>query len=89
MNRTIEQYKPEIIILNACGAALKFFGRLIMDQHDVLKVHEAAPDATLVISHMESVAHATVTRAEIAQFAKAKGFSDSIVIPAEGEMLSF
>lgn len=86
---TIDMFRPEIIILYACGASLKFFGRLIMDQHDVLKVHEAAPDAKLVISHMESVAHATVTRAEMRDFAQKHGFIDSIAIPDDGETLSF
>lgn len=86
---TIDKFKPEIIILYACGAALKFFGRLIMDQHDALKVHEAAPAARLVISHMESVAHATVTRAEMRDFAQKHGFINSIVIPADGETLTF
>lgn len=85
---TIDMFKPEIMILYACGASLKFFGRLIMDQHDVLKVHEAAPDARLVISHMESVAHATVTRADMRDFAQKRGFIDSIIIPADGETLS-
>ncbi|MBD5553443.1 MAG: hypothetical protein HDQ44_03805 [Desulfovibrio sp.] len=86
---TIDKFKPEIIILYACGAALKFFGRLIMDQQDALKVHEAAPDAKLVISHMESVAHATVTRAEMSDFAQKHSFINSIVIPADGETLTY
>lgn len=30
----LEKYHPEVIILNACGATLKYFGRLIMDAHD-------------------------------------------------------
>lgn len=89
IRETIEKFNPEIIILYACGASLKFFGRLIMDQWDVLKVHEAAPNARLVISHMESVAHATVTRAEMRDFAREHGFITSIVIPADGETLSF
>ena len=89
VRETIDRFKPEIIILYACGASLKFFGRLIMDQHDVLKVHEAAPSARLVISHMESVAHATVTRSEMRAFAQKHGFIDSIVIPDDGETLSF
>lgn len=89
VNETIARFRPEIIILNACAASLKFFGRMIMGPEDVLKVHEAAPKATLVISHMESVAHAMVTRADIRKFAQEKGFINSIVIPADGETLSW
>lgn len=89
VRETLEKYKPEIVILYACGAFLKFFGRLIMDQYDVLKVREAAPSARLVISHMESVAHATVARAEMRDFAIRHGFIDNIDIPADGETLEF
>lgn len=85
----INSYNPEIIILYACGASLKFYGRLIMDQHDVLKVHEAAPDAMLVISHMESVAHATITRGEMREVIRKHGFVDNAFIPADGEILTF
>lgn len=89
VKKTIEKYNPEIIILNACGASLKFFGRLIMDREDVLKVHEVAPDATLIISHMESVAHATVTREEMKDFIVNRGFEKNAIIPADGEILEF
>lgn len=89
VKETIARHSPEIIILYACGASLQFFGRLIMDQHDVLKVHEAAPNAKLVISHMESVAHATVSRKEMREFITRHGFEKSAVIPADGETLVF
>lgn len=85
----IDEYNPDIVILYACGASLKFFGRLIMDQHDVLKVHEAAPNAMLVISHMESVAHATVTRAEMRNYIIKHGFEKNAIIPADGETINF
>ena len=89
VKKTIERFRPDVIVLYACAAALKFFGRLIMDQHDVMKVHEAAPNAKLVISHMESVPHATVTRAEMRDFAEKHGFMGSIVIPADGETVEY
>lgn len=89
VKETIAKFKPDVIILNACGAALKFYGRLIVDQHDVLKIHKAAPDTPLIISHMESVAHAMVTRAEMRDFAIKNGFDKSIIIPADGETMIF
>lgn len=89
VKETIDKFKPDIIILFACGASLKYFGRLIMDQSDVLNVHEAAPAAKLVISHIESVAHAMVTRSEMREYARAHAFIDSIVIPDDGQTLTF
>lgn len=47
------------------------------------------PGAKLVISHMESVAHATVTRKQMRDFAQPHGFIDSIAIPADGGVPEF
>lgn len=60
-----------------------------MYQHDVHKVHEAEPDAKLVISHIESVTHAIVTRSEIRDFSTRSRFMQSMFIPAAGETLAF
>ncbi|MDD7624781.1 MAG: hypothetical protein PUJ56_01185 [Butyricicoccus sp.] len=40
----MEQYRPDVVVLNACGAELMGLGRLIMGDEDVLKVCEAIND---------------------------------------------
>lgn len=85
----LEKYRPEVIILNACGAALQYFGRLIMDAHDVLEVHKEAPYAKTIISHMDNVAHATVDRAGMRKFVAEHKMEKSALIPEDGETLEF
>lgn len=85
----LEKYRPEVIILNACGAALQYFGRLIMDAHDVLEVHKEAPYAKTIISHMDNVAHATVDRAGMRKFVVEHKMEKSALIPEDGETLEF
>lgn len=85
----LEKYHPEVIILNACGATLKYFGRLIMDAHDVLAVHKAAPYAKIIISHTDNVAHATIDRAGMRKFVSENKMEKDALIPEDGETLEF
>ena len=60
--KAINTFKPEVIALNCCAAETKENGRLIMGAEDVWNVSLAAPEAKLYLTHMDNVAHASVTR---------------------------
>jgi L-ascorbate metabolism protein UlaG (beta-lactamase superfamily) len=60
---TIQRHKPDVIILNAGGAELASGDRIIMDEADVAEVAAAAPDADLVLVHLDAVSHCLSTRA--------------------------
>jgi L-ascorbate metabolism protein UlaG (beta-lactamase superfamily) len=83
---SLAQHQPEVVILNAGDAQVVGFGSIIMGKQDVYDVHKAAPQATLIATHMESVNHATLTRAELRAFAIEKGMSDQLLIPEDGEI---
>lgn len=83
VEQTISRYHPEVIILNCCEATTPL-GRLIMNLPDVEKVCQAAPDAIVVASHLDSVNHALLTRKDIKAFADARSLS-MIRIPEDGE----
>lgn len=57
---TLAAHRPDVIVLNACAAELVDYGRLIMDDEDVEKVCRACPEARVIASHMDTVAHATI-----------------------------
>ena len=84
---SLEKYKPDVIVLNA-GANELAGDRIVMDEHDVLKVHRACPDAMIVAVHMEAFNHWTLSRKKLWEFARANGFSDNLFIPADGEGFS-
>ena len=86
---TLEHYSPDVIIVNACAAALAVEGRLIMDDADVAAVHKACPAAKIVVSHMDSVAHAAITRADMRLLLKKQGLETVAVMPDDGETLAF
>ncbi len=85
VEQTIRQYQPKIIILNCCEATTPL-GRLIMNLSDIEKVCQEAPEAIVVASHLNSVNHALLTRKDIIEFAKEKGFS-AIRVPEDGECI--
>ena len=82
---TIREYRPDIIITNNCAAMLVDNGRLIMDDNDLAKVCEAAPEAVIIASHMDTVPHATLTRKTLAEKMCERGLLNRIRIPEDGE----
>lgn len=87
VSQTIAKYRPEIILVNGGGNKFHIGGPVIMATKDILKVHEAAPEAMIISSHMEGVNHWSVSRKELADFAKTHKFSDKLLIPLDGETI--
>ena len=81
--------KPDVIVLNTCAAQLKTYGRLIMDDADVEEVCRAAPNAIVIASHMDTVAHATLTRKTLRAALEKRGLAKRVLMPDDGEEYSF
>ena len=85
----ISTHQPEVIVLSAGNAYVFGVGSLIMDSEDVVAVHEAAPEAILIGSHMEAVNHCVLTRGALQAFADEHGFRDQLRTPSDGETMTF
>ena len=81
--------KPDIIVLNACAAQFKTYGRLIMGDADVESVCRAAPNATVIASHMDTVAHASLTRKTLKAALERRGIAKRVLMPEDGEEYTF
>ena len=81
--------KPDVVVLNACAAQLKTYGRLIMDDADVESVCRAAPNAIVIASHMDTVAHASLTRKTLKTALEKRGLASRVLMPDDGEEYSF
>jgi L-ascorbate metabolism protein UlaG (beta-lactamase superfamily) len=88
VEEALARHRPEVIVLNSGDAQVPGVGAIIMGTADVKAVHDAAPRATLIGSHMEAVNHCVLTRAELRAFAKQESFSDSLLVPADGETIT-
>ncbi|GAB3244785.1 MBL fold metallo-hydrolase [Hymenobacter seoulensis] len=85
VENTLRQFKPQVVVLNAGDNQITGVGSIVMSQEDVYSVHQAAPQATLVSTHMESTNHATLSRQQLRAFASEKGMAEQVLVPADGE----
>lgn len=84
VKNTIDKYNPDVIIVNACGATVLNGEAIIMDKKDVKAISEYAKNAKIIASHMETVSHMTVTRADIRNLKL-----DNVLVPEDNEIILF
>ena len=84
----IECHRPEVIALNAAEASCENYGRIIMGIEDIEAVHRAAPEATLIATHMDAVGHAELSRADLRRFIVENHYEKTLLVPEDGEVLS-
>ena len=88
VKETILKYQPDVIIINACAAEFVNFGTLITGKEDIKRVSEIAPNAVIVVSHMDTVAHMTVSREDVKAYLAEHHLPNTVLIPENGEKLS-
>jgi L-ascorbate metabolism protein UlaG (beta-lactamase superfamily) len=90
VEKVIEQTKPDVIITHSCGAMWGNHVLIVMDAAQTVAVCRAAPNSTVVATHMESLDHATVTREALRKFAETNGVGPGkLLIPLDGEKIAF
>lgn len=85
----LKKYHPDVVVLNSGDAKVIGEESIIMGKQDVYQVYNAAPNATIIASHMESVNHATLSRKELREFLSEKGMTQRVLVPEDGEAYSF
>lgn len=94
-NRHVEEailkYRPDVIVLNTGYARiLGYEGSIIMGKEDLHRAYRAAPKATVIGSHMESVNHGMQSRQDLRDYITEKGMDQQrVLVPADGESYSF
>lgn len=89
VEENLKKYDPDVIVLNSGDAQVVGFDPIIMDKKDVYEVYKAAPRATIIASHMESVNHAMLSRKELREFLSEKNMTQRVLVPEDGETCSF
>ena len=85
----LDTHEPDIIVVNGGDNQFIEYGSLIMGKEDIYEVHKAAPNAKIISVHMEAVNHWALSREELKNFSKEKGFSSHILVPEDGEPYTF
>ncbi|MCL5426549.1 MAG: MBL fold metallo-hydrolase [Gammaproteobacteria bacterium] len=91
VEQALKRFNPEVIVLNTGAAEVTGFegDPIIMGKEDTLRAHQAATNATIIAVHMDAVNHMTLSRAELAEYVQEAGLQDHVLIPVDGEVISF
>jgi L-ascorbate metabolism protein UlaG (beta-lactamase superfamily) len=91
VDQTLAQYDPEIIVINAGYAVMSDYPdhSIIMGKEDVLRASRAAPDATIVATHMDAINHMFQSRKELREYVKEKSIGERVEIPEDGATVEF
>jgi len=90
VRQVIVDAQPDIIITHSSGAKFGDSDPIVMDAEQTIAVCKAAPQATVIAVHMETLDHGTVSRTDLRAMAETQGIqSNQLLIPADGEQLSF
>jgi L-ascorbate metabolism protein UlaG (beta-lactamase superfamily) len=85
----IADHRPDVIVVNASGARFLEGDPIVMTAEDVATVHATAPEALIVVVHLEAINHCLETRAHYREALPQLGVDMSrIRIPADGETVS-
>jgi L-ascorbate metabolism protein UlaG (beta-lactamase superfamily) len=85
----IDTHNPDIIVVN--GGDNQFFegGSLIMGKEDIHEAYKAAPNAQIIVVHMEAVNHWGLSREELNKFINEKDMTSRVEVPDDGESYTF
>lgn len=90
VEQALEHFSPEVVVLNAGAATYATGGGPItMNEEDVCQVCQVAPQAQVIAVHMEVVNHCRLTRADLRTRIAVEGLEKQVLIPNDGEVISF
>lgn len=87
VKEAIDTYEPGVIVVNGGAAQFLEGGPITMTKEDIYHTHQAAPNAKIIVSHMEALNHCLLTRDELKEDLKVKELSSTIIVPNDGETL--
>jgi L-ascorbate metabolism protein UlaG (beta-lactamase superfamily) len=84
----IRVHRPDLVIVHAGAAQLDVGQPILMAIEEVLDLVRLAP-GRVIANHMEALDHCPVTREQLRAQAESEGLAETLLIPADGEVLVF
>lgn len=84
VREALDAHRPDVVVVNAGAATLLEGGAITMTADDVVAVARHAPAASVVAVHLDAVAHATETRADLHQRLQEEGLTRRVTVPEDG-----
>ncbi|MFC0522987.1 MBL fold metallo-hydrolase [Pontibacillus salicampi] len=89
VSHNIHTYHPDVVVVNAGAAQFLEGGPITMTKEDVGAVYQAAPNRSIVVTHMESLNHCLLSRDELKQYLSTHNMEDRTFVPDDGDVLPF
>ncbi|GAB2959740.1 MBL fold metallo-hydrolase [Hymenobacter coalescens] len=87
VTQALDQYRPDMIVLNAGGAQFLQGGPIVMTAAEVAQVARHAPQAAVYAVHLETVNHSQEDRSATQAYLEQAGLTGQVHVPADGEWL--
>lgn len=84
--RALEQYNPQVTVVNAGAAQFIMGDPITMTSADVVNVCHSAPHSKIVAVHMEAINHCHLKRAHLEAALDREGLKARVLIPKDGEV---
>lgn len=90
VQQALTQFSPDLVMLYTGAATYATGGGPItMNDDDVVRVCQAAPEAKIIAVHLETVNHCRLTRAALKNRVEKEGLEKQALIPSDGAALTF
>ena len=80
----LARHAPDVVVVNAGAARFLEGDPIVMDSDDVVALARHAPSARVIAVHLEAVAHATETRADLRRRLHEEGLTERVSVPEDG-----
>lgn len=87
VQEALDQYEPDMTILNTGGAQFLKGDPITMTPNDVLSVQGHMPATKIVAVHMDTVNHCLVKRTDLEKVIVENELEKSVYIPGDGEVI--
>lgn len=85
----LQQYQPQIVVCFAGEARFSVGDPITMGIEDIYKLGQQVPTAKVIVVHLEAWNHCSLSRQTLNDFIEENTLQERVLIPADGEWLSF
>lgn len=89
VQQAIDTHRPEVIVVNAGAAQFLEGGPITMTKEDILRTHQESPESDIIVVHMEALNHCLLSREELYHYLESQETNRKIVIPSDGDMMTY
>ena len=88
VKKALKKFKPDITVVAAGNATLDFGNPILMSMEEIIEFVKLSPNK-VIANHLEALNHCPITREDLKVELEKHGLSDKVLIPKDGEVMSF